>query len=382
MALLTISKRKKRFKLLGLGEYSKENILKLQKKYFVRTKDCDGVYGVNTDKLLRHVYNVYLYAGDHFKPEEFRCGCNGRYCTGYPTYMRASELANLKTLRTHLGRPISISCGMRCRPFNDSLRGSSKNSAHLSGRAVDFYISGHTNSLENRKTIINYLAKLPFFSWAYCNEYSSIKNYYPSAPNMGNAIHFDSDQASYSVIDKRIPGARRKVDTKTVETKPNKTSGQLIAETADKLAYSTNTGKAKYPSGTPKPAYKEALNKVYPNRGSWGKPPRAGASCDVFVGTCIRASGVDTNFPRGLAEQIPYLAKSSKFKRVSRDIKKVKDGDIIVYTRKGGGGHIVIVSGGKIKEASYNSYYGITTPYLKQRLSTSGKNFCYVYRAK
>ena len=58
MALLAESTRKKYFKELGLGEYNKSNIKKLQKKYFSRQSDIDGIYGTDTDNLLRHVYNV------------------------------------------------------------------------------------------------------------------------------------------------------------------------------------------------------------------------------------------------------------------------------------------------------------------------------------
>ncbi len=192
MALLSVKKRKRYFRQLGLGEYNEKNIRKLQAKYFIRTKDIDGSYGPDTDKLLRHVYNVTMFAGPNFRPEEFRCGCRGKYCTGYPSYMRKTELANLKQLRKYINKPIEISCGLRCKKFNDSLRGSSKNSAHLKGSAVDFYISNYTITLANRKKLIDYLKKLPFFNWAYCNGYSSIKNYNPSAPNMGSAIHFDS----------------------------------------------------------------------------------------------------------------------------------------------------------------------------------------------
>lgn len=160
------------------------------------------------------------------------------------------------------------------------------------------------------------------------------------------------------------------------------TSGDKIAKCAYDLAYKTNTSKANYPDGSPKPAYTKALAEVYPNHGKWGKAPSKGASCDVFVGTCIRNAGIDKDFPRGLKEQIPYLAKSSKFKQVSVTTSTAKDGDIIVYTKTKGGGHICIVYDGKIKEASFEGYYPKTTPYLKQRLSKSGKKMLKVYRAK
>lgn len=163
---------------------------------------------------------------------------------------------------------------------------------------------------------------------------------------------------------------------------PKETNGDKIGKCANNYAYTTNTTKASYKSGAPTTAYKSGLEKAYPDRSKWGKAPRAGASCDVFVGTCVRNSGIDKDFPRGLKEQIPYLAKSTKFKQVSVTTSTAKDGDIIVYTKTKGGGHICIVYGGKIKEAAYQSYYPKTTNYLKQRLSTSGKKMLKVYRAK
>ena len=100
MALLSVSARKKRFKYLGY-EYNEEGIKKLQAKY-LRKKDVDGVYGPNTDNLLRHVYNVKKFT-KNFAPEEFKCECGGRYCTGYPSYLKEVELKNLQSIRSHYG---------------------------------------------------------------------------------------------------------------------------------------------------------------------------------------------------------------------------------------------------------------------------------------
>lgn len=165
------------------------------------------------------------------------------------------------------------------------------------------------------------------------------------------------------------------------------TNGQKIASKANELAYASAPSEAKYPNGHAKAAYKTALEKVYPDRSKWGKAPKVGASCDVFVGTVIRASGVDPKFPRGLAEQRPYLAKSTKFKRVlnltNRNLKasELKDGDIITYAYKKGGGHICIWYKGKLKHASVNEWYGRTTT-EGGRFKISGKKFIHVYRAK
>lgn len=175
------------------------------------------------------------------------------------------------------------------------------------------------------------------------------------------------------------------VDTKEEPKKPakpaKKTNGDKIAAMASKLAYPTNTKKADYPNGAPTAAYKSALDKVYPNRKSWSTAPRKGASCDVFVGTVMRASGVDPNYPRSLETQVKYLVKSSKFKRVYPDsVKELKDGDIMVYA-KTGSGHTCIFADGKIKEASFQYCYGKTTNTAATRLSKSGKKWIKVYRA-
>lgn len=156
---------------------------------------------------------------------------------------------------------------------------------------------------------------------------------------------------------------------------------EKIADCAKEYAYATNDSKANYPSGSPKKVYKDALDKVYPSHNKWGTAPSKGASCDVFVGVCVRSAGVDKDFPRGLDEQISHLKKSDKFKEVSVTTSTVHDGDIIVYTKTSGGGHICIACGGKTKEAGYQHYYPKTTNTLKSRLSKSGKKWLKVYRA-
>lgn len=138
---------------------------------------------------------------------------------------------------------------------------------------------------------------------------------------------------------------------------------ELIADKANELAYKDSaSSKAKYPDGKPTKAFKKALDKVYPDRKKWGKAPRLGASCDVFVGTVVRASGIDSKFPRGLGDQKPYLAKSDKFDMVSTDPEDAKTGDIITYVHATTtGGHICIKYGSKLKHAAYESWYGRTT---------------------
>ena len=192
MALLSMEKRKKAFADLGLGEYNEKNIKALQKKYMMRKSDVDGIYGRDTDNLLRHIWNVERYTkSQNFKPEEFRCECGGRYCCGYPTYMKKHQLQHLQTIRDHYDRPMIITCGMRCKPYNRSLNGSISNSKHLTGQATDFYMRGVTDTLPHRRNAIRYIKKLKNHTYTYGNGINSYGSWV-TAPYMGNALHTDT----------------------------------------------------------------------------------------------------------------------------------------------------------------------------------------------
>lgn len=200
MALLSIEERKEFFKTLGLGEYNEENIEKLQKKYMLRKKDVDGKYGNDTDNLLRHLMNCHLYLKkENFKPEEFRCGCGGKHCCGYPTYMKPMELKNIQSIRSHYGKPMIITCGVRCVSYNRAV-GGIQNSEHLKGLAVDYYIQGVTDTLANRKRSIQWIKTLPGHHYTYGNGINS-NGYKVNYPGMGNALHTDS----YDVVPSEVP---------------------------------------------------------------------------------------------------------------------------------------------------------------------------------
>ena len=368
MALLTLEQRKTRFKFLGLGEYNKENIKKFQKKY-LRAKDVDGIYGTDTDNLLRHVYNVKKYT-KNFSPEEFKCECGGKYCTGYPSYMKKVELENLQSIRAHWNKPMIVTCGLRCRPYNNSLKGSISNSKHLTGYATDFYMVGVTDTLANRKKAITWIKKLPNHNYTYGNGINSY-GYALAASYMGNALHTDTNKPVTTAVTKT---------TTTATTTKKLTNRQKLAQCAWEYAYHTNTKKAAYPKGAAKAAYKLALNKAFGKTRKWSTPAKKGASCDVFVATCIRMAGIDKNAPRGMGRS--YLDKSKKFKRVKVTYKTIKDGDIISIIWKNGKPHWCIAYQGYILEASYNGWYPKRTNTLKSRLSKSGKSSVVVYRAK
>jgi len=131
------------------------------------------------------------------------------------------------------------------------------------------------------------------------------------------------------------------------DTKPKKkTKAEKLVDKARECSYAYGTKKSKYamPDGYPKKEYKQALNRAYPDRSSWGTRPKYGRSCDVFVGVCARDSGYDKNFPRGLDEVMPYVRKHRKMYQIIKNPKReeMKPGDIIYQIYKSGAGHICI----------------------------------------
>lgn len=362
MALLTEEQRKKRFEYLGLGEYNEANIRKFQRKY-LRKQDVDGEWGINSDNALRHVYNVRRYTkSDNFSPEEFKCECGGKYCTGYPSYMKKVELQNLQKIRDHFKKPMTITCGLRCKAYNSELNGSITNSKHLNGYATDFYMKGVTDTLANRKKSIEWMKTLDNTNYIYGDGWNS-NDVRISADYMGNALHYDTNKP------------------KAEATAKKKTNGDKIAEKAWEFAYHSSKDKnAPYKGGKPKPAYTKALDKYFGKVRKWSMPARKGASCDVFDATCIRAAGLG-NAPRGMGRS--WMDASKNFKRVNNPTpNNVKDGDIISIIWKNGLPHWGIVYKGKVLEASYGGWYPKVTNTLKSRLSKSGKQSVVVYRAK
>lgn len=157
-------------------------------------KYVDGVYGQQTENALISAINVKRNT-KNFSVKEFRCECGGRYCCGYPSTLKVEMLRNIQAIRDHYGRPITVTCGLRDKTYNSKLGGSIQNSLHLSGRAVDFYQKGVTDTLANRKASIKWIKTLPQHHYTYGNGINSYGNGV-SAPYMGNALHTDVNVGS------------------------------------------------------------------------------------------------------------------------------------------------------------------------------------------
>lgn len=78
----------------------------------------------------------------YFDRSEFACKC-GRYCDGYPAEMDETVVKVADRVRKHFGSAAIVSSGLRCAKHNANVGGVS-NSRHLSGKAVDFCVTGKT----------------------------------------------------------------------------------------------------------------------------------------------------------------------------------------------------------------------------------------------
>lgn len=126
--------------------------------------DQDGIFGKLTEKAIRQAIGetgVDFWEGiENFTREEFACPC-GR-CGGFPAEPKEKLALALQQIRSHFGKAVHISSGVRCRAHNDELPGSVPNSFHLVGTAADFRVEG-----ENSYTVLDYVDTLPGVRYAY-----------------------------------------------------------------------------------------------------------------------------------------------------------------------------------------------------------------------
>lgn len=141
-------------------------------------------------------------------------------------------------------------------------------------------------------------------------------------------------------------------------------NSEKVVEMAKKLAWPQGTASSKYAykGGSATPAFKKAIDKVFPKHNSWGKATSKGASCDVFAATVMNSTGIVTNMPRGYDEQLKYTnANLSKITKSNvKPLSVGKPGDMILYTKNASGSsrHVIILGEGVIYEAQYEKTYG------------------------
>lgn len=97
----------------------------------------------------------------HFKREEFKCKCGGRYCNGYPAEMQQAVVKIADAAREHFGKPAHVISGLRCQKWN-AIQGGVGNSQHMYGEAVDLRVDG-----VDSETLRQFVASQPGHRYSY-----------------------------------------------------------------------------------------------------------------------------------------------------------------------------------------------------------------------
>lgn len=152
------------------GSGSREACKAFQRDFFQMESKVDGKCGSETEAALKHavaygmpakkqeaIQTVDFWDGiKHFKKSEFRCRCG---CGA--DSMEEKLIKNADKVREHFGVPMNVTSGRRCSSHNARVGGVS-NSRHLSGKAMDFSVSGFSAS-----SVLDYVQKLPDIRYAY-----------------------------------------------------------------------------------------------------------------------------------------------------------------------------------------------------------------------
>ena len=132
--------------------------------------DADGYGGTKTDKALTHAVAYGMptrteeapASGDfwdsikYFRKAEFACKCGCGASEMEEKLIKAAD-----KVREYFGKPITVSSGRRC-PTHNARVGGVSNSRHLTGKAMDFCVSGISASM-----VLTYVQKLPEIRYAY-----------------------------------------------------------------------------------------------------------------------------------------------------------------------------------------------------------------------
>ncbi len=124
--------------------------------------ETDGIFGPLTRaKILQIICGDDSWSGiRHFSRREFACKC-GRFCDGFPAEP-AEKLARIADgIREHFGVAAIVTSGVRCAAHNANV-GGVVGSRHLSGKAMDFRISGRSAA-----EVLDYVNQLTDIRYAY-----------------------------------------------------------------------------------------------------------------------------------------------------------------------------------------------------------------------
>lgn len=123
---------------------------------------ADGIFGPLTKtKILQLICQEDGWSDiRYFTRGEFACKCGG-FCDGFPAEPERKLVMLAEDVRQHFGAAAIVTSGVRCSRHNANVGGVS-NSRHLSGKAMDFRISGRTAA-----DVLGYVNQLTDIRYAY-----------------------------------------------------------------------------------------------------------------------------------------------------------------------------------------------------------------------
>ena len=137
--------------------------------------DVDGIFGAATESKIKSVIATdekpisdedFWDGVKYFERSEFACKC-GKYCDGFPAEPEKKLVTVADRVREHFGKAAIVSSGVRCKQHNANVGGVT-NSRHLTGKAMDFRVSGKPAS-----EVLAYAQKQPEIRYTYAID----KNY-------------------------------------------------------------------------------------------------------------------------------------------------------------------------------------------------------------
>lgn len=123
-----------------------------------------GAWGEGCQRAAERALTAGVQLTPNFSSSELGCGIavsddpdapHDPECYHWPDMINLTAVRLLQVVRNTIGSPIQVTSGVRCETYNNSLSGSSTESAHMKGRAFDFNAMGVVSYEELKEIAYN-----------------------------------------------------------------------------------------------------------------------------------------------------------------------------------------------------------------------------------
>lgn len=143
------------------GQKTQTALAAFQADYGVGVEGMVGAVAGTIAKLDKPQSGSWWDDIKHFRRDEFKCKCGGRYCNGYPAEMQEAVVKIADAARAHFGKPAHVISGLRCQKWN-AHEGGVANSQHMYGEAIDLRVDG-----VDSETLRQFVASQPGHRYSY-----------------------------------------------------------------------------------------------------------------------------------------------------------------------------------------------------------------------